>query len=82
MIIPRIKSVIDGRAMDGVTSFRIHSGPDMTQVRTETFLDWMILSYLLQDRCLIRWTEVFLISTQPPGPRLGNNIGQHSRYFH
>ena len=34
MIISRIKSVIDGRAMDGVTSFRIHSGPDMTQVRT------------------------------------------------
>ena len=44
-----IKSVIDGRAMDGVTSYRIHSGPDMTQ-----------------GRCLIRWTEVFLISTQHP----------------
>ena len=25
--------MIDGLAMDGVTSFRIHSGPDMTQVR-------------------------------------------------
>ena len=30
--------------MDGVTSLRIHSGPDMTQ-----------------DRCLIRWTEVFIL---------------------
>ena len=28
-----IKSVIDGKAMDGITSFRIHSGPDMTQDR-------------------------------------------------
>ena len=29
-----IKSVIDGRAMDGITSYRIHSGPDMTQDRS------------------------------------------------
>ena len=53
--------MIDGKAMDGVTSFRIHSGPDMTH-----------------NRCLIRWTEVFLISTnsstntgsltEPPDP--------------
>ena len=28
-----IRSVIDGKAMDGITSFRIHSGPDMTQDR-------------------------------------------------
>ena len=42
--------MIDGRAMDGVTSFRIHSGPDMTH-----------------NRCLIRWTEVFLISSSSSG---------------
>ena len=29
-----IKSVLDGKAMDGITSFRIHSGPDMTQDRS------------------------------------------------
>ena len=34
--------MIDGRAMDGVTSFRIHSGPDMTQVRTETFIMYIV----------------------------------------
>jgi MAD (mothers against decapentaplegic) interacting protein len=45
-----IKSVLDGKAMDGVSSLRIHSGPDMTQ-----------------DRCLIRWTEVFLINTGESG---------------
>jgi len=45
-----IKSVLDGKAMDGVSSLRIHSGPDMTQ-----------------DRCLIRWTEVFLINTGEAG---------------
>merc|ERR1712098_590252 len=49
-----IKSVIDGRAMDGVTSYRIHSGPEMTQ-----------------EFCLIRWTEVFLISTQNPNMSQG-----------
>ena len=83
MIIPRIKSVIDGRAMDGVTSFRIHSGPDMTQVRTKAFLSILIsLSSSVQERCLIRWTEVFLISTQPPGTSLGNHIRHPTRYFH
>merc|ERR1719219_2883461 len=46
-----IKSVLDGKPMDGISSLRIHSGPDMTQ-----------------DRCLIRWTEVFLINTgERPG---------------
>lgn len=45
-----IKSVLDGKAMDGISSLRIHSGPDMTQ-----------------DRCLIRWTEVFLINTGDKG---------------
>jgi len=50
-----IKSVIDGRAMDGVTSYRIHSGPEMTQ-----------------EYCLIRWTEVFLISTQNPNMSQGD----------
>ena len=28
-----IRSALDGKAMDGVVSFRIHSGPDMTQDR-------------------------------------------------
>ena len=32
-----IRSVIDGKAMDGITSFRIHSGPDMTQDRWVEF---------------------------------------------
>ena len=27
-----IKSVLDGKPMDGISSLRIHSGPDMTQV--------------------------------------------------
>ena len=30
---------------------------------------------------MIRWTEVFLISTQPPGTSLGNNIIHRSRYY-
>ena len=33
-----IRSVIDGKAMDGITSFRIHSGPDMTQDRWGEFV--------------------------------------------
>ena len=32
-ILHRIKSVLDGKAMDGISSLRIHSGPDMTQDR-------------------------------------------------
>ena len=65
-----IRSVIDGKPMDGITSFRIHSGPDMTQDR------WgeLVLSGRHYHRhtccsCLIRWTEVFIISSvDPPDP--------------
>jgi len=49
-----IKSVIDGRAMDGVGSLRIHCGPD---IRT--------------DKHVLRWTEVFLITTPDPAARGG-----------
>ena len=33
-----IKSVLDGKPMDGISSLRIHSGPDMTQVIDLTIL--------------------------------------------
>ena len=36
-----IKSVLDGKPMDGISSLRIHSGPDMTQVaQLITYLDY------------------------------------------
>ena len=41
-----IKSVIDGKAMDGVPSLRIHSGPDM---RSESHL----IRYLILVECCI-----------------------------
>ena len=65
-----IKSVIDGKAMDGITSFRIHSGPDMTQDRWEEFtLDQTSDLTPVVCSCLIRWTEVFIISSlDPPDP--------------
>ena len=66
-----IRSVIDGKAMDGITSFRIHSGPDMTQDRWGEFvLSERHTSHLTPVcSCLIRWTEVFIISSvDPPDP--------------
>ena len=35
---PLCRSVLDGKPMDGISSLRIHSGPDMTQVGA-SFLD-------------------------------------------
>merc|ERR1711922_54487 len=35
-----IKSVLDGKPMDGISSLRIHSGPDMTQDRCLPHQHW------------------------------------------
>lgn len=56
----RVKSQIDGRAFDGISSIRLHSGRDYVSDRSNHF---------------IRWTEVFLLSSStssaefdPPDP--------------
>ena len=42
-----IKSVLDGKPMDGISSLRIHSGPDMTQV-----IDLTII-YIMYNQCIM-----------------------------
>ena len=51
-----IKSVLDGKPMDGISSLRIHSGPDMTQVIDLTIIYIMYnqrimynVSYIIND---------------------------------
>ena len=66
-ILHRIKSVLDGKAMDGISSLRIHSGPDMTQDRLSEINVCMDYINIFFFRCLIRWTEVFLINTGDKG---------------
>ena len=71
-----IRSVIDGKAMDGITSFRIHSGPDMTQDRWAEFVlserhPSPHTSHLLQLFDQMDGGLHHLLS-RPPGPRPGS----------
>ena len=69
-----IRSVIDGKAMDGITSFRIHSGPDMTQDRWGEFV-LSELSDLSPHTCLQLFDQMdgglHHLLSRPPGPRPG-----------